>query len=42
MICGKKYHEEYPDGLKRTSFMCRLNGQFKYREDLGGTRFSIQ
>jgi len=32
----EKYHEEYPDGLKRTSFMCRLDGQFKYREDLGG------
>jgi hypothetical protein len=32
----EKYHEEYPNGLKRTSFMCRLDGQFKYREDLGG------
>ncbi|CAJ0857320.1 6530_t:CDS:1, partial [Entrophospora sp. SA101] len=32
----EKYHEEYPNGLKRTSFMYRLDGQFKYREDLGG------
>ncbi|CAH1770257.1 7934_t:CDS:2, partial [Entrophospora sp. SA101] len=32
----EKYNEEYPNGLKRTSFMCRLDGQFKYREDLGG------
>lgn len=32
----EKYHEEYPNGLKRTSFMCRLDGQFKYKEDLGG------
>ena len=32
----EKYHEEYPNGLKRTSFMCKLDGQFKYREDLGG------
>ncbi|CAH1768491.1 14280_t:CDS:2, partial [Entrophospora sp. SA101] len=32
----EKYHEEYPNGLKRTSFMCRLDGQFKYQEDLGG------
>jgi hypothetical protein len=32
----EKYHEEYPNGLKRTSFMCQLDGQFKYKEDLGG------
>jgi hypothetical protein len=32
----EKYHEEYPNGLKRTSFMCHLDGQFKYKEDLGG------
>ncbi|CAH1768137.1 11592_t:CDS:2, partial [Entrophospora sp. SA101] len=31
-----KYHEEYPNGLKRTSFMCRMDGQFKYQEDLSG------
>ena len=31
----EKYHEEYPNGLKRTSFMCRLDGQFVYKEDLG-------
>lgn len=32
----QKYSEKYPNGLKRTSFMCRLDGQFKYKEDLGG------
>jgi hypothetical protein len=32
----QKYSEEYPNGLKRTSFMCKLDGQFKYREDLNG------
>jgi hypothetical protein len=32
----EKYYEEYPNGLKRTSFMCRLDGQFKYKENLGG------
>ena len=32
-----KYLELYPNGMKRSSFMARLqNGQFKYQEDLGG------
>lgn len=32
-----KFSQEYPDGMKKTSFMARLeNGPFKYREDLGG------
>jgi len=32
-----KYLELYPNGIKRSTFMARLqNGQFKYREDLGG------
>ncbi|RHZ80994.1 hypothetical protein Glove_130g138 [Diversispora epigaea] len=32
-----KFSAIYPDGMKRTSFMARLqNGRFKYREDLGG------
>jgi hypothetical protein len=33
----KKFSEQYPDGMKKTSFMTRLtNGPFKYRDDLGG------
>ena len=33
----EKFAAVYPDGMKRTSFMARLqNGRFKYREDLGG------
>ncbi|PKK57370.1 hypothetical protein RhiirC2_866515, partial [Rhizophagus irregularis] len=33
----KKFEATYPDGIKRTSFMARLaNGQFVYRNDLGG------
>ncbi|UZO03157.1 uncharacterized protein OCT59_023569 [Rhizophagus irregularis] len=33
----EKFSTTYPDGMKRTSFMARLqNGRFKYREDLEG------
>jgi hypothetical protein len=33
----KKYSELYPNGLKRTSFICRINkDQYKYKEDLEG------
>jgi hypothetical protein len=33
----EKFSATYPDGMKRTSFMSRLqNSHFKYREDLGG------
>ncbi|RHZ84259.1 hypothetical protein Glove_84g140 [Diversispora epigaea] len=33
----KKFSTIYSDGMKRTSFMSRLqNSRFKYREDLGG------
>ena len=33
----EKFSAIYPDGMKRTSFMARLqNSHFKYREDLGG------
>ncbi|CAB4438535.1 unnamed protein product [Rhizophagus irregularis] len=33
----ERFSAIYPDGMKRTSFMARLqNGRFKYRDDLGG------
>jgi hypothetical protein len=33
----EKFSATYPDGMKCTSFMARLqNGRFKYQEDLGG------
>jgi hypothetical protein len=33
----EKFSEEYPNGMKRTTFMTRISdGPFKYREDLGG------
>ncbi len=33
----KKFCEQYPDGMRRTSFMARLEGRrFQYKEDLGG------
>ncbi|RHZ51364.1 hypothetical protein Glove_479g10 [Diversispora epigaea] len=33
----EKFSMKHPDEMKRTSFMARLqNGQFKYRDDLGG------
>jgi hypothetical protein len=33
----KNFHEQYPDGMQRTSFMTRLKGgRFQYKEDLGG------
>jgi hypothetical protein len=32
-----KFHETYPNGMKRTTFMTRLqDGPYKYRSDLGG------
>ncbi|CAG8648390.1 6004_t:CDS:2, partial [Diversispora eburnea] len=36
-ILWKKFSATYPNGMKCTSFMSRLqNSRFKYREDLGG------
>ena len=33
----KKFLQEYPNGIKKISFMARLaNGLFRYREDLDG------
>jgi hypothetical protein len=33
----EKFHEKYPDGMQRSSFMTRLEGgRFQYKEDLGG------
>lgn len=33
----KKFHEQFPNGMQRTSFMTRLDdGRFQYKEDLGG------
>jgi len=33
----KKFHEQYPDSMKCTSFMTRLEGgRYQYKEDLGG------
>lgn len=33
----KKFSQKYPNGMKKTSFITRLqNGPFKYRDDLGG------
>jgi hypothetical protein len=33
----QKYSELYPDGMRRTAFMTRLEGgQFLYRDNLGG------
>ena len=33
----KKFSEEYPNGLRRTAFMTRLQGsRFVYQDDLGG------
>ena len=32
-----KFHEEYPNGMQRTTFMTRLEGgRFVYKENLGG------
>ncbi|EXX59348.1 hypothetical protein RirG_189890 [Rhizophagus irregularis DAOM 197198w] len=32
-----QFHEKYPNGMKRTSFMTQLNGKrFVYKENLGG------
>ena len=34
---GEIFSATYPDGMKRTSFMARLqNGRFKYHDDLEG------
>ena len=36
-ILWEKFSATYPNGMKRTFFMSRLqNSRFKYREDLGG------
>lgn len=36
-ILWERFHEEYPDGLKRTAFYGYLQGnQYIYKEDLGG------
>ncbi len=36
----KKFSQEYPDGMKKTSFMARLtDGPFRYRDDLDGLCF---
>ena len=33
----KRYSEIYPNGMKRTTFMARIeDGPYRYREDLGG------
>lgn len=33
----EKFHKLYPEGMKRTAFLKRLqNGPFVYQEDLGG------
>ena len=33
----KKFLQEYPNGMKKTSFIARLaNGLFRYRENLSG------
>jgi len=33
----ERFSETYPNGMKRTAFMGRLeNGPYRYREDLGG------
>ena len=33
----EKFSEEYPNGMRRTAFMTRLQGsRFVYRDDLGG------
>jgi hypothetical protein len=32
-----KFHEQYPSGIRRTSFMTKLDGKrFVYKENLGG------
>ena len=33
----ERFHEQYPNGMKRTSFMTRLQeGRYVYKENLGG------
>ena len=33
----EKFHAEFPDGIRRTTFMTKLQGnEYIYREDLGG------
>ncbi|GES72774.1 hypothetical protein GLOIN_2v1767687 [Rhizophagus clarus] len=39
----KKYHEQYPDGIQRTSFFTKLEGnRYIYRENLGGLCLTCQ
>lgn len=33
----EKFHEEFPNGMRRTAFMTRLEGgRFLYKENMGG------
>ena len=33
----ERFHEQYPNGIKRTAFMIRLQGsRYVYKDDLGG------
>ncbi|EXX69092.1 hypothetical protein RirG_099080 [Rhizophagus irregularis DAOM 197198w] len=39
----KKYHEQYPDGVQRTTFFTKLEGnKYIYRENLGGLCLTCQ
>ncbi|PKB93861.1 hypothetical protein RhiirA5_440143, partial [Rhizophagus irregularis] len=39
----KKYHEQYPDGIQRTTFFTKLEGnKYIYRENLGGLCLTCQ
>lgn len=39
----KKYHEQYPDGIQRTLFFTKLEGnKYIYRENLGGLCLTCQ
>ncbi|RHZ78940.1 hypothetical protein Glove_153g65 [Diversispora epigaea] len=36
-VLWKRFSENYPNGMKRTTFMARIeDGPYRYREDLGG------
>lgn len=36
-LLWKKFSESFPNGMRRTSFMTRLQGnRYQYKEDLGG------
>ncbi|CAB5109145.1 hypothetical protein RhiirA5_416801 [Rhizophagus irregularis] len=39
----KKYHEQYPDGVQRTTFFTKLEGnKYIYHENLGGLCLTCQ